>query len=102
MNRKAAFQKVIGEIRKDWRVERNTPRGEYPKAMMTSQQEEHNTATVNCGGEHCSFSNELAEKVMNDARFQAFLSGTGAKAVKEKFWHGSCPGYQVRINFKEV
>ena len=101
MNKKAAFQKVIGDIRKDWRVMRGTPKGEYPKAMMTGQQAEHNTATVNCGGDHCSFSNELAEFVMNDERFQAFLSSTGAKAVKEKFWHGSCPGYQVRINFKE-
>ena len=99
MNTKRAFQKTIGAIREDWRVKRNTPQGEYPKAMMTWQQEEHNTATVNCGGDHCSFSKELADYVMNDERFKKFLSDNGAEATVEKFWHGSCPGYQVRINF---
>ncbi len=99
MNTKKAFQKTIGEIRKDWRVMRNTPKGEYPKAMMTSQQEAKNTATVNCGGEWCSFSKELSEYVMNDERFQKFLSDAGAEAVVEKFYSYSCPGYQVRINF---
>ena len=99
MEIKRAFQKTVGEIRKDWRVARNTPMGEYPKAMMTNQQEEHNTATVNCGGDHCSFSKELAQYVMADKRFQKFLSDTGAEATMEKFYHGSCPGYQVRIIF---
>ena len=102
MNIKREFQKTVSEIRCDWRVKRSTPKGEYPKAMMTAQQEEHNTATVNCGGDHCSFSNELAEFVMNDVRFQKFLSVSHAEATKEKFWHGSCPGYQVRIVFKEA
>ena len=101
MNKKAAFQKVIGDIRKDWRVMRATPKGEYPKAMMTGQQAEHNTATVNCGGDWCSFSKELAQFVMDDERFQKFLSDTGAEATMEKFYHGSCPGYQIRINFME-
>jgi len=99
MNIKKAFQKTVGEIRKDWRVKRNTPNGEYPKAMMTSQQEQHNTATVNCGGECCSFSKELAQLVMDDERFQKFLSDARAEATVEKFWRGSCPGYQVRIKF---
>ena len=99
MNVKKEFQKTIGGIRKDWRVKRGTPKGEYPKAMMTSQQEAHNTATVNCGGDWCSFSKELAECVMSDERFQKFLSDAGAEATIEKFYHGSCPGYQVRIVF---
>lgn len=99
MNIKKEFQKTIGEIRKDWRVKRNTPKGEYPKAMMTSQQEAHNTATVNCGGEHCSFSRDLADFVLADERFQKFLSDAGAEAAKEMFYHGSCPAYQVRVNF---
>lgn len=30
MNIKKEFQKTIGEIRKDWRVKRNTPNGAYP------------------------------------------------------------------------
>ena len=99
MDVKKRFQNTISEIRKDWRIERNTPRGEYPKAMMTSQQEAKNTATVNCGGEWCSFSKELAQYVMNDERFQKFLSDAGAEANIEKFYRGSCPGYQVRLAF---
>jgi len=99
MNIKKEFQKTIGDIRQDWRVKRNTPRGEYPKAMMTGQQEANNTATVNCGGEWCSFSKELAQYVMNDERFQKFLSDAGAEANIEKFYRGSCPGYQVRLVF---
>lgn len=99
MNIKRAFQKTISEIREDWRIERNTPQGEYPKAMMTSQQEERHTATVNCGADHCSFSRELADRVMKDERFQKFLTDAGAKAVKEDVWRGSCHGYQVRISF---
>ena len=99
MDVKKRFQKTVCEIRKDWRVKRGTPKGEYPKAMMTSQQEANNTATVNCGGEWCSFSKELADYVMNDERFQKFLSDACAEATMEKFYRGSCPGYQVRLVF---
>ncbi len=99
MNIKKAFQKTISEIRKDWRIDRNTPNGEYPKAMMTSQQEQKNTATVNCGGEWCSFSKELAQYVMDDERFRKFISEAKAVATVEKFYRSSCPGYQIRINF---
>ena len=99
MNIKKAFQKTISEIRKDWRIDRNTPNDEYPKAMMTSQQEQHNTATVNCGGDWCSFSKELAQYVMDDERFRKFISDTGAKVTVEKFYRYSSPAYQIRINF---
>ena len=99
MNVKKQFQKTISEIRNDWRELRGTPRGEYPKAMMTSQQEAKNTATVNCGGEWCSFSGELSKFVLNDERFQKFLSDAGAEAVREDVWNMGCHGYQVRINF---
>ena len=99
MNVKKEFQKTISEIRKDWRVKRGTLRGEYPKAMMTSQQEAKNTATVNCGRDWTSFSGDLADYVLKDERFQKFLSDAGAEANKELFWHGSVPGYQVRISF---
>ncbi len=101
MNTKKEFQKTISSIRKDWREKRNTPRAEYPKAMMTSQQMDNGTATVNCGGDFCSFSKELAEYVMNDSRFQKFLADAGAVAEVEKFWHYSCPAYQVRIRFQK-
>ena len=99
MNVKKEFQNTVGKIRKDWRSQRNTPKCEYPKAMMTSQQEANNTATVNCGAEWCSFSGELSDFVLNDDRFQKFLSDAGAEAAKEKIWRGSCPGYQIRIEF---
>ena len=101
MDIKKEFQKTVGENRKDWRVKRKTPKGEYPKAMMTSQQMDNGTATVNCGGDFCSFSRELAEYVMNDSRFQKFLAEAGAMATIEKFYHYSCPAYQVRIRFAE-
>lgn len=99
MNIKKAFQKTVSDIRKDWRVKRDTPQAEYPKAMMTGQQEAKNTATVNCGGEWCSFSRELAEYVLNDERFQKFLSDAGAEATVEGFHRGNHTGYQVRIAF---
>ena len=103
MNVKKTFQKTVSEIRKDWRVKRNTPGGEYPKAMMTSQQEAKNTATVNCGGEwvSSSFSKDLAEYVINDERFQKFLSDAGAEATIEKVYGRNyvVPGCQVRISF---
>lgn len=102
MDKKKELQKVVGLIRKDWRVKRNTPNGAYPKAMMTSQQMEHNTATVNCGGGWCSFSKELSQFVMDDERFQKFLSDTGAEAFIEQVYDASCPGYQVRIYFGDL
>lgn len=101
MNTKKAFQKVVGQIRNDWRIKQNTPQGEYPKAMMTAKQAANSTATVNCGGEWCSFSKELSEFVMNDERFQQFLSDAGAEALVEKFYSYSCPAYQIRIVFAE-
>lgn len=102
MDKKRSFQKVIGDIREDWRVKHGTPNGQYPKAMMTGQQEEKNTATVNCGAEWCSFSNELSEFVMNDKRFLKFLSDFGATAKKEEVWNYSCKGFQIRVNFQSV
>lgn len=102
MNIKKEFQKTIGEIRKDWRVKRNTPNGAYPKAMMTNQQMEHNTATVNCGGGWCSFSKELAQFVLEDERFKKYISDAGAKAHMEQVYDGGCPGYQVRIYFGDL
>ena len=100
MDKKKAFQKVIGEIRKDWRVKRGTPHGQFPKAMMTGQQEEKNTATVNCGAEWCSFSKELSEFVMKDSRFLKFLSDFGATARIEEI-SSYRKGFQIRLTFKE-
>ena len=62
---------------------------------------DNGTATVNCGGDFCSFSRELAEYVMNDSRFQKFLADAGADAAIEMFYHYSCPAYQVRIRFQK-
>lgn len=96
---KKDFQKTIAAIRKDWRVYYHTPAAQYPKAMMTGQQEENRTATVNCGGEWTCISKDIANFVMNDKRFVDFLARRNATAEIESFWHYSCRGYQVRIYF---
>lgn len=87
---KKEFQKVIKEIRLGH---------QYPKAMMTGQQIRNNTATVNCGGEHWpeSYTRELAEEVMEDRRFQEFLSRHDAEAKIEQ---NSLQAWQIRIYFK--
>lgn len=91
---KKAFQRVIANIRKE-------TESEFPKAMMTSQQMNKCTATVNCGGERYSTesSKELAEKVLNDKRFLTFLEKNKAAAAVEAVSIGDKMAYQVRILF---
>lgn len=103
-DRKTPFQKVIGKIRADIRIEDNLPNTEYPKAMMTGQQAAKNTATVNCGGEWVSGqrSHTVALRVMRDERFQKYLKDFDAAAKVEQLYIGSCLAYQVRIIFKEA
>ncbi len=98
---KKAFQKVIKAIREDIRKERNIPSCEYPKAMMTGQQMEKDTATVNCGGEFSSsmFSKEISKRVMDDKRFVKFLDECCGKAKIEKKCYMGCYAYQIRIDF---
>ncbi|MBR3587014.1 MAG: hypothetical protein IKO00_13395 [Oscillospiraceae bacterium] len=98
---KKAFQKVIKAIREDYRKEKDIPTIEYPKAMMTSQQMEKDTATVNCGGEFCSsmFSKECSARVMNDKRFEKFLDECCAKATVEKKCYMGTYAYQIRLEF---
>lgn len=95
MNQKE-FQKVISAIRND--IKNETGKNvKYPKAMMTGQQIEKRTATVNCGGEWTTpeKSRELAERVLFDARFIKLLKdGISARTEKNSF--GT---YQVRINW---
>ena len=88
---KADFQKVIGEIRNDIG-------GMFPKAMMTNQQMQKNTATVNCGGEWRSAENAMktVNAVMNDERFKAFLVRQNATAMIE-YTQFATP--QIRINY---
>lgn len=91
---KKAFQRVIANIRKE-------TESEFPKAMMTSQQMNKCTATVNCGGERYSTesSKELAEKVLNDERFLIFLEKNNAAATVEAVSIGNKMAYQVRVLF---
>lgn len=90
---KKDFQKTIKAIRGD--------RSEYPKPMMTEQQMEKNTASVNCGGEWFSknpgFTERNADLVMNDERFTAFLSRWNATATKEINQRFGVT--QIRINY---
>lgn len=89
---KKDFQKVVSGIRK-------AVGDEFPKAMMTGQQMAKNTATVNCGGEWKGgvYSRNLADKVLADPSFCAYLERYGATAHLEKTPSG---GIQVRIWFK--
>ena len=96
---KKDFQKVIGAIRKERQVAEDNKRIEYPKAMMTGQQEAKNTATVNCGGEwgpNKAMAPTIANMVLEDERFKAFLNKYEAKAHTETNSFGA---FQIRINF---
>ena len=90
---KKEFQKVIGAIRKG-----QEQKSDYPKPMMTGQQMEKNTATVNCGGEWSipEKTRAKAEMVMADERFKAFLEKWEATARFEIIGEGNT---QIRINY---
>lgn len=95
---KKEFQKVIKDIRSDIHSGIDSRRGiaEYPKPMMTLTQMEKRQATVNCGGEWLKpdYEKRLADRVISDERFCAFLEKYGATAVVELDKFG---GYQIRI-----
>lgn len=95
---KKAFQKVIKAIRDDrgtyTRRDREY-RYEYPKAMATKKQLEKGTATVNCGE---GVTEELANMVMNDKRFQDFIKKYDLTAKIEETNDKFIP-VQVRIYF---
>lgn len=91
MEKKKEFQKVIKEIRA------GRP---YPKAMMTGQQERKGTATVNCGGawKPSTVTREIAEEVIEDKAFQAFLARHSATAELEFVKQDNA--WQIRIYFR--
>lgn len=101
MDKKKEFAKVIAAIRKDIRAELGV-QIEYPKAMMTGQQERKGTATVNCGGEWCNTATaeKLAETVMNDERFQKYLKDFNCTAAYETLTFYGRTAWQVRLHFK--
>lgn len=88
---KKKLQKTIKAIRSEIG-------GEYPKAMMTGQQEAKRTATVNCGGEWRSAEKALkmAKEVATDPRFLVFLAECDASAKIEMNSFGA---YQIRITY---
>lgn len=93
---KKEFQKVVATIRK----ELNAAAGkayEYPKAMMTGQQMQKNTATVNCGG---SFTRR--DQVLQHPVFIAFCEKHHATAEAERVPYGSYTQHQLRLRFQEV
>ena len=96
MKIKADFSKTVGNIRKD-------TGNAFPKAMMTNAQMAKNTATVNCGGEWRSteYSAKLAEAVLNDERFKAFLNRHNAEAHIERGRIGDRDFAQVRVYYPE-
>ena len=75
---KKDFAKTITAIRKDLHTV------EFPKAMMTGQQEAKRTCTVNCNGRHQGLTSaDMASTVLNDPRFTAMLDRNNAHAVIE-------------------
>lgn len=92
MKIKKELQKVIGTIRKEKSA------NSFPKAMMTGQQMEKSTATVNCGGEWGTPESTMkrAKMVMDDERFKAFLEKYNATANIEPNSFGT---YQIRIHY---
>ena len=97
----AEIKKDLQKVVKTIRDERNAAKGtdsSFPKAMMTGQQMELGTATVNCGGEWATreSSEERATAVITDPRFQAFLAKSSAEAHLELNSFGTI---QVRIRY---
>jgi len=104
MDKKKELQKIVGLIRADIRVEDNNPSTTYPKAMMTSQQMEHNTATVNCGGAYSGggqYTRKKALRVLRDERFKKYLETFKARGEVEQITECGHIGYQVRIRYAE-
>ena len=94
---KKEYQRLFKEIReKDFGAD--SKRVEYPKPMMTEAQMEKGTATVNCGGEWLTVdaTKRIADKVMANESFKAFLTKYEAKAELELTPFHS---YQIRIRF---
>ena len=90
MKTKKALQKTIKAMRKDGE--------EFPKAMMTGQQMEKRTATVNCGGEwRPKESRKRAENVLASDLFKAFLAEAGATARLEHVERFDA--WQIRITY---
>ena len=93
---KKDLQKTIKAIR-DTLTVITGEKQEYPKAMMTGQQEDKNTATVNCGRKPwCKNIDQIANVVMNDSLFKGFLTQYSATATVEIKIDGN---KQIRINF---
>lgn len=93
MNKKQ-FQKTIKAIREELFAG-----NEYPKAMMTTQQMEKNTATVNCGGEwwRPEQSHDIAGETIIHPAFKKLIEESNATATIEPV--GKCGGVQIRINY---
>lgn len=97
MNTKKEFQKVVAAIRAD--AKKENPKAEYPKAMMTGQQQELGTATINCG-RGAESSRSMAQAIMKDERFKKFMHDAVVDdAYVEQVVEGRITRYQVRVNF---
>ncbi len=77
---KKDLQKIVKAYRdskpdyQDWRG--NPCRDEFPKAMLTSQQELKKTATINFGYDHAAHQKELKEFTGSEA-FKSFMKQHG-------------------------
>lgn len=93
---KKEFQKVVARIRAEQNATQER-KSEYPKAMMTGQQQAKGTATINCSG-----SSTLAAGVINHPAIVAFLRSHNATAAAEAVNYGGWTQHQIRINFPKA
>lgn len=78
---------------------RNEIGGGYPKAMMTAQQIEHRTATINCGGEWrpAERTKEIAESVSRNPGFITLIEKHGVVAELE--YNRAMDAWQIRMTW---
>ena len=94
-NMKKDFQKAVKAFR-----DGSDYHGEYPKAMMTSQQMRKGTATINCG--RAEFGKELAPKVVAHKGFVDWCVAYGIKTVEIEIAKEASymkPQYQIRVTY---
>lgn len=97
---KKELQKIVKAYRdskpdiKNWRGE--SCRDEYPKAMMTSQQEAKKTATINFGYDEATHQAELKEFRASEA-FKSFLEKWELTDAGQELNGDNC--IQIRIRW---
>lgn len=105
---KKDLQKLVKIIRDELSQVSGGYRSDYPKAMMTGQQMERRTATINCGytytqgaekEEIVRLFRQRANFIMEDQRFMNFCEGYDAISYVEEVKVSGTTQVQIRINY---